>query len=53
VLRRADLGPVQLDAPGRRLGLDSYLLSAPAADDGADLCYEVRPLDPLPALQSP
>jgi type VI secretion system protein ImpH len=50
VLRRADLGPVQLDAGGRRLGLDSYLLSAPAAADRADLRYELRPLDPLPPL---
>ncbi|SDD09336.1 type VI secretion system protein ImpH [Massilia sp. PDC64] len=53
VLRQADLGPVQLDAPGRRLGLDSYLLSAPATADRADLCYELRPLDPLPPLKSP
>jgi type VI secretion system protein ImpH len=53
VLRRADLGPVQLDPAGRRLGLDSYLLSAPACADRADLCYELRPLDPLPALKSP
>jgi type VI secretion system protein ImpH len=52
VLRQADLGPVQLDASGRRLGLDSYLLSAPAAADRADLCYELRPLDPLPPLKS-
>jgi type VI secretion system protein ImpH len=52
VLRQADLGPVQLDASGRRLGLDSYLLSAPAAADRSDLCYELRPLDPLPPLQS-
>jgi type VI secretion system protein ImpH len=52
VLRQADLGPVQLDASGRRLGLDSYLLSAPATADRADLCYELRPLDPLPPLKS-
>ena len=52
VLRQADLGPAQLGASGRRLGLDSYLLSVPAAADRADLCYELRPLDPLPALQS-
>jgi type VI secretion system protein ImpH len=52
VLRQTDLGPVQLDASGRRLGLDSYLLCAPAAADRADLCYELRPLDPLPALKS-
>ena len=49
-LRQADLGPVQLDSSGRRLGLDSYLLSAPATADRADLCYELRPLDPLPPL---
>jgi type VI secretion system protein ImpH len=50
VLRRADLGPVQLEAAGRLLGLDSYLLSAPATADRADLRYELRPLDPLPPL---
>jgi type VI secretion system protein ImpH len=50
VLCQADLGQVQLDPSGRRLGLDSYLLSAPAAADRADLCYELRPLDPLPPL---
>jgi len=53
VLRRADVGPARLGAGGRRLGLDGYLLSAPAAADRADLCYELRPLDPLPPLQSP
>lgn len=51
VLRRADLGPVQLAPSGRRLGLDSYLLSAPATDDRGDLRYELRPLDPLPPLK--
>jgi type VI secretion system protein ImpH len=50
VLRRADLRPVQLAPGGGRLGLDSYLLSAPATADRADLCYELRPLDPLPPL---
>jgi type VI secretion system protein ImpH len=50
VLRQADLGPVQLAPSGRRLGLDSYLLSAPATADRADLCYEIRPLAPLPPL---
>jgi len=53
VLRQADLGAVRLGPSGRRLGLDSYLFSAPAPADRADLCYELRPLDPLPALQSP
>jgi type VI secretion system protein ImpH len=55
VLRQADLGPVQLTPSGRRLGLDSYLLSAPATADRAELCYELRPLDPLlplPAVKS-
>jgi len=50
VLRQADLAPVQLSPSGRRLGLDSYLLSAPATTDRADLRYELRPLDPLPPL---
>jgi type VI secretion system protein ImpH len=52
VLRRADLGPVRLEPAGRRLGLDSYLLSAPAEADRADLRYELRPLDPLPPLSA-
>jgi type VI secretion system protein ImpH len=50
VLRRADLSRVQLSPSGRRLGLDSYLLSAPATTDRADLRYELRPLAPLPPL---
>jgi type VI secretion system protein ImpH len=50
VLRQADLAPVQLVPSGRRLGLDSYLLSAPAQADRADLRYELRPLNPLPPL---
>jgi type VI secretion system protein ImpH len=50
VLRRADLEPVQLVPSGRRLGLDSYLLIAPAPADRADLRYELRPLNPLPPL---
>lgn len=56
VLRRADAGPVRLDSAGRRLGLDSYLLSAPAAADRADLHYELRPmaaLAPLAPLKRP
>jgi type VI secretion system protein ImpH len=52
VLRRADLARVQLTPSGHRLGLDSYLLSAPAAADGADLCYEIRPLPPLSGSKS-
>jgi type VI secretion system protein ImpH len=53
VLRRADVAPVQLAAGGRRLGLEGYLLSAPAVADRADLRYALRPLDPLPPLESP
>jgi type VI secretion system protein ImpH len=53
VLRRAAAGPTQLAAPGRRLGLDSYLLDGPAASDRADLHYELRPLAPLPPLPPP
>jgi type VI secretion system protein ImpH len=52
VLRRTDVGAVHLGPSGRRLGLDSYLLSAPAPGDRADLCYELRPLDPLPPLSA-
>lgn len=51
VLRRRETGPAQLTGAGR-LGLDSYLLSAPSASDRADLHYELRPLAPLPPLPS-
>jgi len=53
VLRRDEVQGAQLTPGGRRLGLDGYLLSSPAAADRADLCYALRPLDPLPPLQSP
>jgi type VI secretion system protein ImpH len=48
VLRRDALRPIQLAGPGRRLGVDSYLLSGPATADRADMRYEIRPMAPLP-----
>jgi type VI secretion system protein ImpH len=49
-LRRAELAPLRLGAAPARLGLDSYLLTGPAAGDRADLRYLLRPLAPLPPL---
>lgn len=52
-LRRADVAPLRLAGAGR-LGLDSFVLSAPAAADRTDLRYLLRPLAPLPpALPMP
>lgn len=53
VLRRDALGPIQLEGGGRRLGVDSYLLTGPAMADRADMRYEIRPMAPLPPLPSP
>jgi type VI secretion system protein ImpH len=50
VQRRDTLQPIQLAGAGRRLGVDSYLLTGPAAADRADMRYEIRPLAPLPPL---
>lgn len=51
-LRRADVAPLRLGASGR-LGLDSYVLGAPAATDRSDLRYLLRPLAPLPPVPPP
>jgi len=53
VLRRTALAPLQLDGGGRRLGLDSYVLTAPAARDRDDMRYQIRPMAPLPPLVPP
>ncbi|WP_296947771.1 type VI secretion system baseplate subunit TssG [uncultured Massilia sp.] len=52
VLRRADVHPLALGAHGRRLGVDGWLLGAPAPADRADLRYLLRPMAPLPPLPS-
>jgi type VI secretion system protein ImpH len=52
VLRRDALQPVQLAGAGRRLGVDSFLLSGPAPSDRADMRYEIRPMAPLPPLSA-
>jgi type VI secretion system protein ImpH len=36
-----------------RLGLDSYVLSAPVTRDRDDMRYELRPMAPLPPLPPP
>jgi len=52
VLRRDALLPVQLAGEGRRLGVDSVLLSGPAAADRADMRYEIRPMAQLAPLSA-
>lgn len=52
VLRRDALRPARLENPGRRLGVDSYLLNGPAMADRADMRYEIRPMAPLPPLSA-
>jgi type VI secretion system protein ImpH len=50
VLRRTELRALRLGERSRRLGLDAYLVTAPATADRADMRYELRPLPPLPPL---
>lgn len=67
VLRRQEVGAIRLGGAAghgappdaappacghRRLGLDSYLATAPTALDRADMRYELRPLAPLPPLSA-
>jgi len=49
-LRRTELRALRLGQASGRLGLDSYLMTAPAALDRADMRYELRPMAPLPPL---
>jgi type VI secretion system protein ImpH len=53
VLAHGELRPLQLAAGAQRLGRDSYLLTATARDDRADMVYEMRPMPPLPANPAP
>lgn len=51
ILRAADVGASRLggaDTPPPRLGRDSFVLTAPASADRADMRYLVRPMAPLP-----
>jgi len=50
VLRHTALRALRLGEPSRRLGLDSYVLSAPVTRDRDDMRYELRPMAPLPPL---
>jgi type VI secretion system protein ImpH len=50
VLRRTELRALRLGERSRRLGLDGYLVTAPATADRDDMRYELRPLAPLPPL---
>ncbi len=49
VLARGELQPARLDGGPQRLGRDSYLITAAATRDRADMVYEMRPMPPLPA----
>jgi type VI secretion system protein ImpH len=52
VLARAELRPVRLAGGPQRLGRDSFLITAPALRDRADMVYDMRPMPPLPAAPS-
>jgi type VI secretion system protein ImpH len=56
VLRGEEVRPVCLaggTAPADRLGLDSFMLSAPTRADRADMRYELRTMEPLPPRARP
>ena len=50
VLRRTELRALRLGERSRRLGLDSYIVTAPVTLDRDDMRYELRPLAPLAPL---
>jgi type VI secretion system protein ImpH len=52
VLRRTELRALRLGERSRRLGLDSYVVTAPAILDRDDMRYELRPMPPLAPLSS-
>jgi type VI secretion system protein ImpH len=49
VLARSEPRPVQLAGGPQQLGRDSFLITAPARQDRADMVYDMRPMPPLPA----
>jgi len=51
VLRRTELRALRLGERSRRLGLDSYVVTAPATADRDDMRYELRPLAALAPLR--
>jgi len=51
VLRRTELRALRLGEHSRRLGLDSYVVTAPATTDRDDMRYTLRPLAALPPLR--
>jgi type VI secretion system protein ImpH len=53
VLAHSELRPVQLAGGPQRLGRDSFLITAPATDDRADMVYDLRPMPPLTASPPP
>jgi len=50
VLRRTELHALRLGERSHRLGLDSYLVTAPALGDRDDMRYDLRPMPALPPL---
>jgi type VI secretion system protein ImpH len=53
VLAHGELRPARLSGGPQRLGRDSYLITASARQDRADMVYEMRPMPPLPATPAP
>jgi type VI secretion system protein ImpH len=52
VLAHSELRPMHLAGGPQSLGRDSFLVTAPARHDRADMVYDMRPMPPLPALAS-
>ena len=50
VLRRTEVRALRLGERSRRLGLDSYVVTAPATVDRDDMRYELRPMAALAPL---
>jgi len=49
VLAHGELRPLRLAGGPQRLGRDSFLITAEALQDRADMVYGMRPMPPLPA----
>jgi type VI secretion system protein ImpH len=53
VLAHSELRPVRLAGGPQRLGRDSFLITAPATSDRADMVYGLRPMPPLAPAAAP
>jgi type VI secretion system protein ImpH len=53
VLARSELRPIRLAGGPQSLGRDSFLVTAPARQDRADMVYDMRPMPPLAPAGAP